>query len=81
MKTKDISADFINVLTVFFPLSVKVKMLRYGRQTVSVDVDTGVVLFDKKSGSFSIERVSHERSKKNITVPIILSCLHIYYVI
>ncbi|XP_047440673.1 inositol polyphosphate phosphatase-like 1b [Mugil cephalus] len=41
--------------------SFQVKMLRYGRQTVSVDVDTGVVLFDKKSGSFSIERVSYER--------------------
>lgn len=39
-------------------------MVRYGRQTVSVDVDTGVLLFDRKAGSFGIERVSHDRSKK-----------------
>uniref|UniRef100_A0A3Q3JE49 phosphatidylinositol-3,4,5-trisphosphate 5-phosphatase n=1 Tax=Monopterus albus TaxID=43700 RepID=A0A3Q3JE49_MONAL len=39
----------------------QVKMARYGRQTVSVDVDTGVLLFDRKSGSFGIERVSHDR--------------------
>uniref|UniRef100_A0A3Q2DL63 phosphatidylinositol-3,4,5-trisphosphate 5-phosphatase n=1 Tax=Cyprinodon variegatus TaxID=28743 RepID=A0A3Q2DL63_CYPVA len=38
-----------------------VKMVRYGRQTVSVDVDTGILLFDKKVGSFGIERVSHNR--------------------
>lgn len=37
-------------------------MVRYGRQTVSVDVDTGVLLFDRKSVSFAIERVSHDRS-------------------
>uniref|UniRef100_A0A8D0ALX8 phosphatidylinositol-3,4,5-trisphosphate 5-phosphatase n=1 Tax=Sander lucioperca TaxID=283035 RepID=A0A8D0ALX8_SANLU len=36
-------------------------MVRYGRQTVSVDVDTGVLLFDRKAGSFGIERVSHDR--------------------
>uniref|UniRef100_A0A8C7ZFP1 phosphatidylinositol-3,4,5-trisphosphate 5-phosphatase n=1 Tax=Oryzias sinensis TaxID=183150 RepID=A0A8C7ZFP1_9TELE len=41
--------------------SFQVKMLRYGRQTVSVDVSSGVVLFDKKLGSFSIEKVSHAR--------------------
>uniref|UniRef100_A0A8C4GZQ1 phosphatidylinositol-3,4,5-trisphosphate 5-phosphatase n=1 Tax=Dicentrarchus labrax TaxID=13489 RepID=A0A8C4GZQ1_DICLA len=41
--------------------SFQVKMVRYGRQTVSVDVDTGVLLFDRKAGSFSIERVSHDR--------------------
>ncbi|KAK5864640.1 hypothetical protein PBY51_015869 [Eleginops maclovinus] len=41
--------------------SFQVKMVRYGRQTVSVDVDTGVLLFDRKSGSFGIERVSHDR--------------------
>uniref|UniRef100_A0A3P8QH37 phosphatidylinositol-3,4,5-trisphosphate 5-phosphatase n=1 Tax=Astatotilapia calliptera TaxID=8154 RepID=A0A3P8QH37_ASTCA len=41
--------------------SFQVKMLRYGRQTVSVDVDAGVLLFDKKTGSFGIERVSHDR--------------------
>uniref|UniRef100_A0A3B4ZJ40 phosphatidylinositol-3,4,5-trisphosphate 5-phosphatase n=1 Tax=Stegastes partitus TaxID=144197 RepID=A0A3B4ZJ40_9TELE len=39
----------------------QVKMVRYGRQTVSVDVDTGVLLFDRKAGSFGIERVSHDR--------------------
>ncbi|XP_030002215.1 inositol polyphosphate phosphatase-like 1b [Sphaeramia orbicularis] len=41
--------------------SFQIKMVRYGRQTVSVDVDTGVLLFDRKAGSFSIERVSHDR--------------------
>ncbi|TNN50818.1 Phosphatidylinositol 3,4,5-trisphosphate 5-phosphatase 2B [Liparis tanakae] len=41
--------------------SFQVKMVRYGRQTVSVDVDTGVLLFDRKAGSFGIERVSHDR--------------------
>nr|XP_046261218.1 inositol polyphosphate phosphatase-like 1b [Scatophagus argus] len=41
--------------------SFQIKMVRYGRQTVSVDVDTGVLLFDRKSGSFGIERVSHDR--------------------
>lgn len=42
---------------------VQVKMLRYGRQTVSVDVDSGVLLFDRKAGSFGVERISHERSE------------------
>lgn len=42
----------------------QVKMLRCGRQTVSVDVDAGVLLFDKKPGSFGVDRVSHDRSKK-----------------
>ncbi|XP_068445748.1 inositol polyphosphate phosphatase-like 1b [Clinocottus analis] len=41
--------------------SFQVKMVRYGRQTVSVDVDAGVLLFDRKAGSFGIERVSHDR--------------------
>lgn len=41
--------------------SFQVKMVRYGRQIVSVDVDTGVVLFDRKAGSFSVEKVSHNR--------------------
>lgn len=41
--------------------SFQVKMLRYGRQTVSVDVDTGVLLFDRKASSCGIERVSHNR--------------------
>ncbi|XP_056130218.1 inositol polyphosphate phosphatase-like 1b [Lampris incognitus] len=41
--------------------SFQVKMVRYGRQTVSVDVDTGVLLFDRKAGSFGVETVSHDR--------------------
>ncbi|XP_019726761.1 inositol polyphosphate phosphatase-like 1b isoform X2 [Hippocampus comes] len=41
--------------------SFQVKMLRYGRQTVSVDVNAGVLLFDRKASSFDIERVSHDR--------------------
>jgi hypothetical protein len=42
-------------------------MARYGRQTVSVDVDTGVLLFDKKTGTFGVETISHERGKQNNT--------------
>uniref|UniRef100_A0A4W5QME0 phosphatidylinositol-3,4,5-trisphosphate 5-phosphatase n=1 Tax=Hucho hucho TaxID=62062 RepID=A0A4W5QME0_9TELE len=41
--------------------SFQIKMVRYGRQTVSLDVDTGVLLFDRKAGSFGVETVSHER--------------------
>ncbi|KAM4585888.1 LOW QUALITY PROTEIN: inositol polyphosphate phosphatase-like 1b [Fundulus diaphanus] len=41
--------------------SFQVKMVRYGRQTVSVDVDSGVLLFHRKAGSFGIERVSYNR--------------------
>ncbi|XP_061691993.1 inositol polyphosphate phosphatase-like 1b [Syngnathoides biaculeatus] len=41
--------------------SFQVKMLRYGRQTVSVDLDAGVLLFDRKANSFDAERVSHDR--------------------
>ncbi|XP_027865120.1 inositol polyphosphate phosphatase-like 1b [Xiphophorus couchianus] len=41
--------------------SFQVKMVRYGRQIVSVDVDAGVLLFDRKSSSFGIEKVSHNR--------------------
>lgn len=41
-------------------------MLRYGRQTVSVDVDAGVLLFDRKAGSFGVERISHERSRAKL---------------
>lgn len=41
-------------------------MVRYGRQTVSVDVDTGVLLFDRKAGSFGTEKVSHDRSKQTL---------------
>lgn len=44
-------------------LCVKVKVVRYGRQTVSVDVDAGVLLFDKKSVSFGMETVTHDRSE------------------
>uniref|UniRef100_A0A3Q1IVN3 phosphatidylinositol-3,4,5-trisphosphate 5-phosphatase n=1 Tax=Anabas testudineus TaxID=64144 RepID=A0A3Q1IVN3_ANATE len=39
----------------------QVKMVRYGRQTVSVDVDSGVLLFDRKASSLGIERVSYDR--------------------
>lgn len=48
-------------------------MLRYGRQTASVDVEAGVLLFDRKAGSFGVERISHERSEAKL-----LSC-HINY--
>ncbi|XP_072520366.1 inositol polyphosphate phosphatase-like 1b isoform X2 [Salminus brasiliensis] len=41
--------------------SFQVKVVRYGRQTVSVDVDNGVLLFDKTIGAFGIETVSHDR--------------------
>ncbi|XP_072251574.1 inositol polyphosphate phosphatase-like 1b isoform X1 [Leuresthes tenuis] len=41
--------------------SFQVRVVRYGRQTVSVDVDAGVLLFDRKFGSFGIERIAHER--------------------
>uniref|UniRef100_A0A671M8E8 phosphatidylinositol-3,4,5-trisphosphate 5-phosphatase n=1 Tax=Sinocyclocheilus anshuiensis TaxID=1608454 RepID=A0A671M8E8_9TELE len=42
-------------------LHVKIKVVRYGRQTVSVDIDAGVLLFDKKTGSFGVETVTHDR--------------------
>lgn len=56
-------------------------MVRYGRQTVSVDVDSGVLLFDRKAGSFGIERVSHDRSKKLFTFQCLqrFSCLQNIY--
>ncbi|KAM9795447.1 inositol polyphosphate phosphatase-like 1b [Neosynchiropus ocellatus] len=41
--------------------SFQVKMLRYGRQTVSLDVDSGVILFDRKAHSFAAERITHDR--------------------
>uniref|UniRef100_A0A671M6I1 phosphatidylinositol-3,4,5-trisphosphate 5-phosphatase n=1 Tax=Sinocyclocheilus anshuiensis TaxID=1608454 RepID=A0A671M6I1_9TELE len=44
-------------------LHVKIKVVRYGRQTVSVDIDAGVLLFDKKTGSFGVETVTHDRSE------------------
>ncbi|KAK1804041.1 hypothetical protein P4O66_020085 [Electrophorus voltai] len=40
---------------------VQVKVFRYGRQTVSVDVNAGVLLFDRKTGPFSIETITHDR--------------------
>lgn len=30
---------------------------------VSVDVDNGVLCFDRKTGSFGIEMITHDRSK------------------
>uniref|UniRef100_A0A672T7U0 phosphatidylinositol-3,4,5-trisphosphate 5-phosphatase n=1 Tax=Sinocyclocheilus grahami TaxID=75366 RepID=A0A672T7U0_SINGR len=42
-------------------LHVKIKVVRYGRQTVSVDIDAGVLLFDKRTGSFGVETVTHDR--------------------
>ncbi|XP_073710339.1 inositol polyphosphate phosphatase-like 1b isoform X2 [Misgurnus anguillicaudatus] len=41
--------------------SFQVKVVRYGRQTVSVDIDAGVLLFDKKSVSSGVETVSYDR--------------------
>lgn len=46
----------------------QVKVVRYGRQTVSVDVDAGVLLFDRKPGLLGVERVSHDRSKNKFKV-------------
>ncbi|XP_062855895.1 inositol polyphosphate phosphatase-like 1b [Trichomycterus rosablanca] len=39
----------------------QVKVGRYGRQMVSVDVDNGVMLFDRKTGSFGVETITHDR--------------------
>lgn len=61
---RQLISDFVNSC---ISLCLQVKMVRYGRQTVSVDVDTGVLLFDRKAGSFTVERVSHDRSKKIFT--------------
>ncbi|TRY97950.1 hypothetical protein DNTS_000282 [Danionella cerebrum] len=41
--------------------SFQVKVVRYGRQTVSVDIDAGLVLFDKKSGSFVVQLVKFHK--------------------
>ncbi|XP_030622256.1 inositol polyphosphate phosphatase-like 1b [Chanos chanos] len=41
--------------------SFQVKVVRYGKQTVSVDVDTGVLLFDSKPASFGVETITHDR--------------------
>ncbi|XP_026991793.2 inositol polyphosphate phosphatase-like 1b isoform X2 [Tachysurus fulvidraco] len=41
--------------------SFQVKVFRYGRQMVSVDVDNGVLLFDRKTGSFGIETLTQDR--------------------
>ena len=62
IKVARVTEAFVNIV------SVQVKMARYGRQTVSVDVDTGVLLFDKKTGTFGVETVSHERGKQNTCV-------------
>ncbi|KAK3535747.1 hypothetical protein QTP70_021047 [Hemibagrus guttatus] len=44
--------------------SFQVKVFKYGRQMVSVDVDNGVLLFDRKTGSFGIETITHDRIVK-----------------
>ncbi|XP_041930599.1 inositol polyphosphate phosphatase-like 1b isoform X1 [Alosa sapidissima] len=41
--------------------SFQVKLVRYGRMVVSVDVDTGVLLFDRKSASIGVETVTQDR--------------------
>ncbi|KAJ8255100.1 hypothetical protein GJAV_G00200920 [Gymnothorax javanicus] len=41
--------------------SFQVKVVRYGRQTVSVDVDKGILMFDKKSAAFGVETLSLDR--------------------
>uniref|UniRef100_A0A8B9LKL8 phosphatidylinositol-3,4,5-trisphosphate 5-phosphatase n=1 Tax=Astyanax mexicanus TaxID=7994 RepID=A0A8B9LKL8_ASTMX len=41
--------------------SFQVKVVRYGRQMVSVDVENGVLLFDKTVGSFGVETLTHDR--------------------
>lgn len=48
-------------------------MPRYGRQMVSVDVNSGVLLFDRKAVPFGVERISHERSEAK-RVSIHISC-------
>uniref|UniRef100_A0A8C2K854 phosphatidylinositol-3,4,5-trisphosphate 5-phosphatase n=1 Tax=Cyprinus carpio TaxID=7962 RepID=A0A8C2K854_CYPCA len=57
----NITFHFTHSLFAFIYVHVKVKVVRYGRQTVSVDIDAGVLLFDKKTGSFSVETVTHNR--------------------
>lgn len=42
--------------------------MKYGRQTVSVDVDSGVLLFDRKAVSIGVERISHERSRARLVL-------------
>ncbi|XP_020779042.1 inositol polyphosphate phosphatase-like 1b [Boleophthalmus pectinirostris] len=49
--------------------SFQVKMVRYGRQIISVDVDSGVILFDRKADSFSVEKVSHDRILQIVKFP------------
>lgn len=41
-------------------------MVRSGRQTVSVNVDAGLLLFDKKVGSLGTESVSHDRGTPEV---------------
>lgn len=51
-------------------------MFRYGRQMVSVDVDNGVLLFDRKTGSFGIETLTQDRSKfPHMTAELIMLAL------
>uniref|UniRef100_A0A3B3R2H3 phosphatidylinositol-3,4,5-trisphosphate 5-phosphatase n=1 Tax=Paramormyrops kingsleyae TaxID=1676925 RepID=A0A3B3R2H3_9TELE len=44
--------------------SFQVKVSHSGRQLLSIDVDNGVLLFDRKSGAFGVETVSHDRILK-----------------
>ncbi|XP_063046606.1 inositol polyphosphate phosphatase-like 1b [Engraulis encrasicolus] len=39
----------------------QVKLVRYGRMVVSVDLDTGVLLFDRRSASIGVETVTQDR--------------------
>lgn len=64
---KQLISVYVKSLNSNISLCFQVKVVRYGRQTVSVDVDTGVLLFDKKAGSFGVERVSQDRRKQTFT--------------
>ncbi|XP_066505879.1 inositol polyphosphate phosphatase-like 1b [Hoplias malabaricus] len=41
--------------------SFQVKVVGYSKQTVSVDVDNGALLFDRKIGSFGVDTITHDR--------------------
>lgn len=57
-------------------------MLRYGRQTVSVDVNSGVLLFDRKAVTFGVERISHERSEaKQFSIHISCKCVSCWHLL
>lgn len=64
---KQLLSEYVKIQNRNISLCFQVKVVRYGRQTVSVDVDTGVLLFDKKAGSFGVERVSQDRRKQTFT--------------